>query len=61
MLVSAGGQGELLVAGMRFLNCFLDGAENMQKRLYIQAELEQAGFDIAIIKQVFINNIDVDY
>jgi hypothetical protein len=52
MLMSAGGQGDLLVAGMRFLNTFLDTAGTMQKRLYIQAELEQAGFDVATVKKV---------
>lgn len=52
MLMSAGGQGELLVSGMRFLNTFLDTAGTMQKRLYVQAELEQAGFDVALVKKV---------
>lgn len=52
MLTSAGGQKELLLAGMRFLNRFLDTSGSQQKRLYIQAELEQAGFDITVIKKV---------
>ncbi|RZC41257.1 Drf FH3 and/or DUF724 domain containing protein [Asbolus verrucosus] len=51
MLMSAGGQGDLLVAGMKFLNTFLDTSGTMQKRLYIQAELEQAGFDVATVKK----------
>ena len=54
MLMSAGGQGELLVAGMKFLNTFLDSSGTMQKRLYIQAELEQAGFDVATVKKVLL-------
>ncbi|XP_018331446.1 uncharacterized protein LOC108741227, partial [Agrilus planipennis] len=52
MLTSAGGQGDLLAAGMRFINAFLDSAGSTQRRLYVQAELEQAGFDIAIIKKI---------
>lgn len=52
MLTSAGGQGELLAAGMKFLNVFLNTSDSTQSRLYIQAELEQAGFDMAIIKKV---------
>ncbi|KAJ8915102.1 hypothetical protein NQ315_000354 [Exocentrus adspersus] len=51
MLSSTGGQKELLLAGMRFLNRFLDTAGSAQKRLYIQAELEQAGFDIETVKK----------
>ncbi|XP_015838197.2 uncharacterized protein mwh isoform X1 [Tribolium castaneum] len=61
MLMSAGGQGELLVAGMKFLNTFLDTSGTMQKRIYIQAELEQAGFDIATIKkQISINSASTE-
>lgn len=52
MLVSAGGQGELLASGLKFINTFLDKASSIQKRLYIQAELEQAGLDMAVIKKV---------
>lgn len=52
MLISAGGQGELLATGLNFLNAFLDHCGNTQKRLYIQAELFQAGLDIEAIKQV---------
>ncbi|XP_068913755.1 uncharacterized protein mwh isoform X3 [Tenebrio molitor] len=62
MLMSAGGQGDLLVAGMRFLNTFLDTAGTMQKRLYIQAELEQAGFDVATVKKnISINSSSTEY
>lgn len=52
MLMSAGGQGDLLAAGMQFLNTFLDTVDSPQKRIYIQAELEQAGFDINIVKKI---------
>lgn len=52
MLMSAGGQGELLTAGMKFLNAFLESSGSAQRRLYIQAELEQAGLDIIMIKKV---------
>ncbi|KAJ8984682.1 hypothetical protein NQ317_015774 [Molorchus minor] len=58
MLSSAMGQKELLVAGMKFLNRFLDTAGSAQNRLYIQAELEQAGFDIATIKKNIGNNMN---
>lgn len=52
MLSSAGNQKELLTAGIRFLNVFLNTAGSDQKRLYLQAELEQAGFDITAIRKV---------
>lgn len=52
MLTSCGGQGELLSSGMKFVNAFIESADTIQKRLYIQAELEQAGFDITAIKKV---------
>ncbi|CAH1116162.1 unnamed protein product [Phaedon cochleariae] len=56
MLSSAGGQSELLTAGLKFLNTFLSTAGSAQKRLYLQAELEQAGFDIeAVRKNVGVN------
>lgn len=54
ILNSTGAQVELLVAGMKFINSFLASAPTPQKRLYIQAELEQAGFDIATIKKVSV-------
>lgn len=50
--MSAGGQGDLLAAGMQFLNTFLDSCGSPQKRIYIQAELEQAGFDISGVKKI---------
>lgn len=53
MLMSAGGQGELLAAGLKFLNSYLESADSAQKKLYIQAELEQAGFDVTVVKKVF--------
>lgn len=45
MLNSGGGSGELQTYGLKFINTFLDSAENPQSRLYLQAELYQAGFD----------------
>lgn len=45
MLNSGGGSGELQMFGLKFVNTFLDSAENAQNRLYLQAELFQAGFD----------------
>ncbi|VEN34044.1 unnamed protein product [Callosobruchus maculatus] len=46
MLTSGCGQKDLVLAGLQFLNAFLSSAGTKQKRLYIQSELEQAGFDI---------------
>lgn len=57
MLSSAGSHVELLSAGLKFLNTFLKTAESVQKRVYLQAELEQAGFDLAAIKKVRIKFI----
>ncbi|XP_052872663.1 uncharacterized protein LOC128278058 [Anopheles cruzii] len=45
MLNSGGGSGELQAIGMRFVNTFLESSENVQTRLYLQAELFQAGLD----------------
>ncbi|XP_055904829.1 uncharacterized protein LOC129940499 isoform X2 [Eupeodes corollae] len=45
MLNSGGGSGELQAVGVKFLNTFLESAENLQNRLYLQAELFQAGFE----------------
>ncbi|XP_058120523.1 uncharacterized protein LOC131281219 isoform X2 [Anopheles ziemanni] len=45
MLNSGGGSGELQAIGMRFINTFLESAESTQTRLYLQAELFQAGLD----------------
>uniref|UniRef100_A0A8W7MTY6 GBD/FH3 domain-containing protein n=2 Tax=Anopheles arabiensis TaxID=7173 RepID=A0A8W7MTY6_ANOAR len=45
MLNSGGGSGELQAIGMRFINTFLESSENIQTRLYLQAELFQAGLD----------------
>lgn len=60
MLSSTGGYCELLAAGLRFLNAFLETAGSQQKRLYIQAELEQAGFDIAVVKKVKTVELFID-
>ncbi|XP_060521299.1 uncharacterized protein LOC132698967 [Cylas formicarius] len=51
MLTSAGGHKELIATGLKFLNTFLDTALSKQKRLYIQAELDQAGLDMGVIKK----------
>ncbi|XP_058835422.1 uncharacterized protein LOC131692410 isoform X1 [Topomyia yanbarensis] len=47
MLNSGGGSGELQAVGMKFVNTFLESAESVQVRLYLQAELFQAGLDPA--------------
>lgn len=45
MMNSGGGTGELQYHGLKFVNTFLESAENIQNRLYLQAELFQAGFE----------------
>ncbi|XP_037033429.1 uncharacterized protein LOC119072345 isoform X2 [Bradysia coprophila] len=45
MLNSGGGSGELQAYGLKFINTFLESTEDSQNRLYLQAELFQAGFD----------------
>lgn len=45
MFNSGGGSGELQTFGLKFINTFIDSADSLQDRLYIQAELAQAGFD----------------
>lgn len=52
MLQSGGGSGELQAAGLAFINALLSSAPTPQRKLYIQAELEQAGFDIVTLKKV---------
>jgi hypothetical protein len=52
MLNSAGGCTELQIAGVRFLNTLIETAPNPQSRLYLQAELEQAGFYVSNIRKV---------
>lgn len=45
ILNSGGGTGELQYYGLKFINTFLESADSIQSRLYLQAELQQAGFD----------------
>ncbi|XP_050670873.1 uncharacterized protein LOC126969470 isoform X2 [Leptidea sinapis] len=52
MLQSAGGSGELQAAGLSFINALLSSAPSPQRKLYIQAELEQAGFDVVTLKKI---------
>ncbi|XP_068631860.1 uncharacterized protein mwh [Battus philenor] len=52
MLQSAGGTGDLQAAGVAFINALLASAPTPQRKLYIQAELEQAGFDIITLKKI---------
>ncbi|XP_047994859.1 uncharacterized protein LOC125233057 isoform X1 [Leguminivora glycinivorella] len=52
MLQSTGGSGDLQAAGLAFINALLCSAPTPQRKLYIQAELEQAGFDIVTLKKV---------
>ncbi|CAH2980517.1 unnamed protein product [Chilo suppressalis] len=52
MLQSVGGSGDLQSAGLGFINALLISAPTPQRKLYIQAELEQAGFDIITLKKM---------
>lgn len=52
MLQSGGGSGEIQSVGLAFINALLSSAPAPQRKLYIQAELEQAGFDIISLKKV---------
>lgn len=54
MLNSGGGTGELQTYGLKFINTFLESAENTQCRLYLQAELFQAGFEPQYMTKVNI-------
>lgn len=45
ILNSGGGSGELQFVGMRFINTLMESAETLQTRLYLQAELFQAGLE----------------
>ncbi|XP_034830388.1 uncharacterized protein mwh isoform X2 [Maniola hyperantus] len=54
MLQSGGGSGELQAAGLAFINALLSSAPTPQRKLYIQAELEQAGFDIVTLKKIVL-------
>lgn len=51
MLNSAGAV-ELLTAAMKFINAFVETAPSVQQKVYVQAELEQAGFDSRILRKV---------
>lgn len=45
---------DLLAAGLRFINAFVETAHSDQLRFYIQAELEQAGFKPSVLAKVSI-------
>lgn len=45
ILNSGGGSGELQYVGLKFINTFMESAESLQTRLYLQAELSTAGLD----------------
>ncbi|KAH8302557.1 hypothetical protein KR044_008233 [Drosophila immigrans] len=49
ILNSGGGSGELQCAGIKFLNTFIESAVSLQQRLYIQAELCQAGLETSTL------------
>lgn len=43
---------DLLAAGLRFINVFIETAPSDQHRFYVQAELEQAGFKPSLLGKV---------
>lgn len=47
-----GASTDLLLAGLQFINTFLETSPNKQIQLYIQAELEQAGLNCETFKKV---------
>ncbi|XP_045497683.1 uncharacterized protein LOC123695799 isoform X1 [Colias croceus] len=54
MVQSSGARPDLQVAALSFLGALLGTAPGPQRRLYIQAELEQAGFDARALRQSVI-------
>lgn len=56
MMNSGGGSGELQVHGLKFVNTFLASAADAQNRLYLQAELYQAGLD-----PINMGNVSANY
>ena len=52
-MVQSGG-GELPAAGLRLLAALLRGAPSPKRRLYLQAELDQAGLDVSALRKVFL-------
>ena len=44
--------GAFQISCLRFLNTFVETASNFRERVYIQAELEDAGFDISHLKKL---------
>ena len=47
-----GASSDLLLAGLQFINTFLETSPSKQIQLYIQAELEQAGLNCETFKKV---------
>ncbi|KAK7576360.1 hypothetical protein V9T40_012646 [Parthenolecanium corni] len=47
-----GASTDLLLAGLQFINTFLETSPNKQIQLYIQAELEQAGLNCETFKKI---------
>ena len=44
--------GAFQISCLRFLNTFVETASNYRERVHIQAELEDAGFDISHLKKL---------
>lgn len=47
-----GAASDLLLSGLKFINTFVETSPKKQIHLYIQAELEQAGFNVKTLKDV---------
>ncbi|KAK6643065.1 hypothetical protein RUM43_004568 [Polyplax serrata] len=50
-MLNSAGTIELLATAMKFINVFVETASNIQQKVYIQAELEQAGFDAKTLRK----------
>ena len=61
LLSTIGNNLDLLYYGLRFINTFVEKSESIQNRLYVQAELEQAGFDHSQIKKVNFTKVKFSF
>ena len=44
--------GAFQISCLRFINTFVETSDNYRERVHIQAELEDAGFDISHLKKL---------
>lgn len=48
---------DLLAAGLKFINAFIETTPSDQLRFYVQAELEQAGFKPSVLGKVTVVSV----